>query len=232
MSQIKILLVEDDINLGQILGEYLTIKGYETRLCRDGEAGWQAYKNQDFDLCILDVMMPKMDGFTLAERIRKNDAKIPIIFLTAKSLKEDAIKGFNLGADDYIIKPFSMEELLLRLKAILRRTTRDDEEDEGASKYQIGEFFFDFDAQKLVREGKVKKLTSKEAALLKMLCQHKNQVLDRSKALKKIWLDDNYFNSRSMDVYITKLRKFLKDDKSIQIINVHGQGFKLIELES
>jgi len=206
MNKIKVLLAEDDLNLGQILNEYLNVKGYETELCRNGELAFQAFKRSSFDLCIFDVMMPKMDGFTLAEKIRKADTEIPIIFLTAKSLKEDAIKGFNIGADDYISKPFSMEELLLRIKAILRRTHKPEEEEE-------------------------QKLTSKEAALLRMLSLHKNQVLDRSKALKKIWQDDNYFNSRSMDVYITKLRKFLKEDENLQILNVHGQGFKLIELE-
>lgn len=231
MSKIKILLAEDDLNLGQILNEYLNVKGYETELCRNGELAYHAFKRTSFDLCIFDVMMPKMDGFTLAEKVRKTDADIPVIFLTAKSLKEDAIKGFQIGADDYISKPFSMEELLLRIKAILRRTHKPEDEESQQTKFEVGRFNFDFSSQILTIDGKDQKLTSKEAALLRMLCLHKNQVLDRSKALKKIWQDDNYFNSRSMDVYITKLRKFLKEDENLQILNVHGQGFKLIELD-
>lgn len=232
MNKTKILLVEDDLNLGQILNEYLNVKGYETTLCRDGEQGFTAFKRENYDLCIFDVMMPKVDGFTLADKVRKTNTEVPIIFLTAKSLKEDAIKGFNVGADDYVTKPFSMEELLLRIKAILRRTNKTEEEDNLQTKFEIGKFSFDFSSQKLTIGDSEQKLTSKESALLRMLCLHKNQVLDRSKALKKIWFDDNYFNSRSMDVYITKLRKFLKADENLQIINVHGQGFKLIELNS
>ncbi|WP_020530981.1 response regulator transcription factor [Flexithrix dorotheae] len=232
MNKTKILLVEDDLNLGQILNEYLNVKGYETTLCRDGEQGFTAFKRENYDLCIFDVMMPKVDGFTLADKVRKTNTEVPIIFLTAKSLKEDAIKGFNVGADDYVTKPFSMEELLLRIKAILRRTNKTEEEDNLQTKFEIGKFSFDFSSQKLTIGDLEQKLTSKESALLRMLCLHKNQVLDRSKALKKIWFDDNYFNSRSMDVYITKLRKFLKADENLQIINVHGQGFKLIELNS
>lgn len=232
MNKTKILLVEDDLNLGQILNEYLNVKGYETTLCRDGEQGFTAFKRENYDLCIFDVMMPKVDGFTLADKVRKTNTEVPIIFLTAKSLKEDAIKGFNVGADDYVTKPFSMEELLLRIKAILRRTNKTEEEDNLQTKFEIGKFSFDFSSQKLIIGDSEQKLTSKESALLRMLCLHKNQVLDRSKALKKIWFDDNYFNSRSMDVYITKLRKFLKADENLQIINVHGQGFKLIELNS
>ncbi|MBX2841034.1 MAG: response regulator transcription factor [Flammeovirgaceae bacterium] len=232
MNKTKILLVEDDLNLGQILNEYLNVKGYETTLCRDGEQGFTAFKRDNYDLCIFDVMMPKVDGFTLADKVRKTNNEVPIIFLTAKSLKEDAIKGFNLGADDYVTKPFSMEELLLRIKAILRRTNKAEEEDNLQTKFEIGNFSFDFSSQKLIIGDSEQKLTSKESALLRMLCLHKNQVLDRSKALKKIWFDDNYFNSRSMDVYITKLRKFLKADENLQIINVHGQGFKLIELNA
>lgn len=229
-EEIKILLVEDDNNLGQLLQEYLQIKGYPTVLRRDGEAGLDAYESDTFDLCILDVMLPKMDGFSLAEKIRGQNKKVPIIFLTAKSMKEDAIKGFKVGADDYIHKPFSMEELLLRIGAIMRRVGQQDDVQEEKEYFEVGSFSFDYGTQKLQREGESKKLTSKEADLLKMLCEHKNQTLDRSKALKKIWLDDNYFNARSMDVYITKLRKYLKSDESIQIVNVHGQGFKLIEL--
>lgn len=229
-DKIKILLVEDDNNLGQLLQEYLQIKGYPTTLRRDGEAGLDTYQTEPFNLCILDVMLPKMDGFSLAEKIRGLDKKVPIIFLTAKSMKEDAIKGFKVGADDYIHKPFSMEELLLRIEAIMRRVGQTEDITSEQQQFEVGSFNFDYSTQKLQRNGESKKLTSKEADLLKMLCEHKNQTLERSKALKKIWLDDNYFNARSMDVYITKLRKYLKSDEKLQIVNVHGQGFKLIEL--
>ncbi len=237
MSNPKILLVEDDPNLGQLLKEYLDVKGYETTLCRDGESGLRTFKKltpnrEEFDMCIFDVMMPKIDGYSLAEQVRELDEEIPIVFLTAKALKEDAIQGFHVGADDYVTKPFSMEELLMRIKAILKRTSKADQEKEQQSKFEIGEFIFDSDAQKLTREGDEQKLTSKESALLRLLCLRKNQMLDRSIALKKIWFDDNYFNSRSMDVYITKLRKYLKPDPNLQIMNVHGQGFKLVELKS
>jgi DNA-binding response OmpR family regulator len=226
----KILLVEDDPNLGQVLSEYLEVKGYESTLCRDGEAGLKAFKKENYDLCIFDVMMPKMDGFMLAEEVRLMNENVPIIFVTAKSMKEDTLNGFAVGADDYITKPFSMEELLVRIKAILKRTNKSQEDLEKQETFQIGLFLFDYKSQKLILNGKEQKLTSKESELLKMLCMSKNQVLDRSKALKKIWLDDNYFNSRSMDVYVTKLRKYLKDDENIQVVNVHGHGFKLIEL--
>ena len=229
MNKTKVLLVEDDTNLGQILKEYLDIKGYATTLCRDGEEGLKTFEKNDFDFCIFDVMLPKMDGFSLAEKVRQQDKLIPILFLTAKSLKEDTIHGLKIGADDYMTKPFRMEELLLRMQAILRRSNKGEEEIPN-NKFQLGKIHFDYDSQQLLINENEKKLTSKEAELLKMLCQNKNQVLDRTIALKKIWLDDSYFNSRSMDVYITKLRKYLKADENIQIINVHGQGFKLVEL--
>ncbi|MEH0157827.1 response regulator transcription factor [Limibacter armeniacum] len=232
MEKTRILLVEDDPNLGMLLSEYLEVKGFDVKHCKDGEEGLKAYQEGDFDLCIFDVMMPKMDGFTLAERIRKSDVEIPIFFLTAKSLKEDTLRGFEVGADDYMSKPFSMEELLARLQAILRRSKKASNEKEAQTVFDIGRFTFDFNAQKLKdnEENTEQRLTSKEAALLRLLAIHKNEVMDRSEALKKIWLDDNYFNSRSMDVYITKLRKFLKSDESLKIVNVHGQGFKLVEL--
>lgn len=227
----NILLAEDDPNLGQILKEYLDIKGYDTTLMRDGEAGLKAFKNQRFDLCVFDVMMPRLDGFSLAKEVRIIDKNVPIIFLTAKSMKEDTLEGFKVGADDYMKKPFSMEELLMRIKAILRRTSQIDADAESQRYFDIGRFRFDYDAQKLVFDGKDEsKLTSKESELLRLLALHKNRTMDRSLALKKIWLDDNYFNSRSMDVYITKLRKYLRPDDQLQIINVHGQGFKLLEL--
>lgn len=228
MEKYKILLVEDDPNLGEILKEYLDIKGYKTTLCRDGYEGLQTFKKFKFDICILDIMMPKKDGFTLARDIRKLDDKIPFIFLTAKSMKEDTLEGLRVGADDYMTKPFSMEELLLRLKAILKRVYHKNEEHQ-PSIFNFGKFTFDADNQVLKSDGQSNKLTTKEAGLLKMLCEHKNQTLDRSQALKNIWREDSYFNARSMDVYITKLRKYLKEDENVQILTIHGQGFKLID---
>lgn len=231
MNSIRILLVEDDPNLGEILQEYLTAKKFDVTLSKDGEAGLKMFKREQFDLCIFDVMMPRMDGYTLAEEVRIINSEVPIVFLTAKSLKDDTIQGFKVGADDYIAKPFSMEELLLRIQAILRRTRKDINELEKQNKFEVGKYVFHYDRQILMDGDEEQKLTSKESDLLKMLCIYKNQVLDRSKALKKIWLDDNYFNSRSMDVYVTKLRKYLKGDPNLQIINIHGQGFKLLELK-
>jgi DNA-binding response OmpR family regulator len=225
----KVLLVEDDHNLGIILKEYLEAKGYHATLCRDGEAGWNTYQTGEFEFCIFDVMLPKLDGFSLGEKVREVNAHIPIIFLTAKSLKEDTIHGLKIGADDYITKPFRMEELLLRMQAILRRTLPTPAETNQAS-LSIGKYIFWTDSQRLVIGEQEQKLTSKESDLLKMLIQHKNQVLDRTLALKQIWGDDSYYNARSMDVYITKLRRHLSQDEKLQIINVHGQGFKLVEL--
>ncbi len=228
MKKDKILIVEDDLNLGQILKEYLEAKGFETILCRDGQEGIEAFRSESFDLCLLDIMMPRKDGFTLAKEMRLTNKQVPIIFLTAKSMKEDAIEGFKIGADDYITKPFSMEELLLRLKAILRRTGS------GASNmqsYAFGEFEFKYDQQILSFGEDDRKLTSKESELLKLLCQNINRTLDRSAALKTIWKDDSYFNARSMDVYIAKLRKYLKKDPEIQILTIHGEGFKLVSLK-
>jgi DNA-binding response OmpR family regulator len=231
MNGTKVLLLEDDDNLGQILKEYLEIKGFITILCRDGKSGLQAFQKGKYDLCIFDVMMQIMDGFTVAEEIRKTDKQTPIIFLTAKAMKEDAIKGLKIGADDYLTKPFSMEELRLRIGAILKRTktSLENQQPPKLKSYVIGHFTFEADVQVLKGNDEEYKLTSKESELLAMLCQHKNQTLERGIALKKIWFDDNYFNSRSMDVYITKLRKYLKSDERLQIINVHGTGFKLIE---
>ena len=223
----KILLVEDDPNLGQILAEYLQLKGFDPVLCGDGEEGLSMYMSRQFDLCLLDIMMPKKDGFTLAKEIRSIDKNLPIIFLTAKTMKDDAIEGFRIGADDYITKPFSMEELLLRINAILRRTSPMDKEENNS--FHIGNFEFNFNNQILASDGEEMKLTTKEAHLLKLLCQNKNKTLNRSAALKIIWGDDSYFNARSMDVYITKLRKYLKKDDQLNILTVHGEGFKLIE---
>ena len=222
----KILLVEDDSNLGTILQDYLQVKGFEPELCRDGQQGLTAFQRQSYDLCLLDVMLPKMDGFELAREIRQLNARVPIIFLTAKSMKEDTITGLKLGADDYLTKPFSMEELLLRIQAVLRRTQPEPEQ----RIFTFGSFTFDYDQRTLARGKEEEKLTSKEAELLKLLAQHLGQTVDRTHALKLIWKDDSYFNARSMDVYIAKLRKYLKPDESVQILTVHGQGFKLVEL--
>lgn len=226
--KIKTLLVEDDPNLGLLLREYLNAKGYETTLATDGKAGYEAFQKGGFDLCILDVMMPVKDGFTLAEEIRRTDKKVPIVFLTAKSMKEDKIAGFNRGADDYITKPFSMDELLLRLQAILRRVMPEDEPKRERKTFNIGRYHFDYDHQTLTLDEDKQKLTTKEADLLLLLCSNQNDVLDRNLALNKVWGDDNYFNSRSMDVYIAKLRKYLKQDPQVELVNVHGKGFKLL----
>ena len=228
MKKDKLLIVEDDLNLGQILKEYLEAKGFETHLCRDGEEGIKAFRDHHFDLCILDIMMPKKDGFTLAKEIRLTDKQTPIIFLTAKSMKEDTLEGFKIGADDYITKPFSMEELLLRLMAILRRTGNSS--GKAPNSFTFGAFTFNYDQQILQFGQEEQKLTSKESELLRLLCQNINQTLDRSAALKVIWKDDSYFNARSMDVYIAKLRKYLKKDENIRILTIHGEGFKLVSL--
>jgi len=228
MDNLQILIVEDDPNLGQILAEYLQIKGMGTTLSEDGEEGLEAYKNGNFDLCILDIMMPKKDGFTLAREIRSMDIKTPIIFLTAKSMKEDTIKGLKIGADDYMTKPFSMEELLLRIQAVMRRVGSNNDDELEKSVWQVGKYKFDLNNQTLESDGEVMKLTTKESDLLKILVQNKNKTLQRSIALKNVWGDDSYFNARSMDVYITKLRKLLKGDDSLKILTVHGEGFKLL----
>ena len=225
----KILLCEDDENLGMLLREYLQAKGYETTLCPDGEAGYRAFMRDKFDICVLDVMMPKKDGFSLAKDIRLNSEDTPIIFLTAKTLKEDILEGFKIGADDYITKPFSMEELTMRIEAILRRMRVRKNRDR--SLYQIGSYTFDTQKQTLTRGDVSEKLTTKESELLGLLCANMNDILQREFALKTIWIDDNYFNARSMDVYITKLRKHLKEDPSVEIINIHGKGYKLITPE-
>ncbi len=226
MEKVKILLAEDDTNLGSLLAQYLRAKGYDTDLYKDGVEALSGFKNNDYDFCIIDVMMPKKDGFELVAEIRELNADIPIIFLTAKILKEDVIKGFKTGADDYITKPFNMQELVFRIEAILRRTTSNS--NNKGNTFNIGIFSFDTTKQQLTSKDKTLKLTTKESELLKLLCQNMNGILERNYALKTIWQDDNYFNARSMDVYITKLRKILKPDERIQIINVHGKGYKLI----
>ena len=223
---IKILLCEDDENLGMLLREYLQAKGYSTVLCPDGEQGFKEFTKNKYDIAVLDVMMPKKVGFTLAQDIRQANADLPIIFLTAKTSKEDILEGFKIGADDYITKPFSMEELVFRVEAILRRVRG--KKTKESTLYHIGKFVFDTQKQLLTIGDKQTKLTTKENELLALLCSHANEILQRDFALKTIWIDDNYFNARSMDVYITKLRKHLKDDDQIEIINIHGKGYKLI----
>jgi DNA-binding response OmpR family regulator len=225
---LSILLVEDDPNLGSLLKEYLEAKDFNTTLAVNGKQGYERFREGGYDLCLLDVMMPVKDGFTLAREIRKEDKNIPIIFLTAKSMKEDAIEGFNMGADDYITKPFSMEELQARIKAVLRRSKGQAMLMAEQKEYVVGQYKFNHPKQLLEGFGKQQKLTTREAELMKLLAQHLNDVVDRSYVLKTIWGDDNYFNGRSMDVYIARLRKYLKEDPSIEIVNVHGRGFKLL----
>lgn len=222
----RILLAEDDNNLGSLLRDYLQIKKFEVDWVTDGEKAYKYFERNHYDICVLDIMMPLKDGFTLARDIRVKDADIPILFLTAKSMKDDVLEGFSLGADDYITKPFNMEELIFRIEAVLRRTKGSAEPKNAV--FQIGSYFFDPQKQTLDYKNTSQKLTTRETDLLKLLCSNVNRVLERNYALKAIWVDDNYFNARSMDVYITKLRKYLKSDPSVQIINVHGKGFKLI----
>ena len=223
----RILLAEDDSNLGLLLRNYLAAKNYETTLFMTGRSALESFSAGLFDLCILDIMMPEMDGLALAKAIRNIYATIPIIFLTAKNLEENIIEGFKTGADDYITKPFSMEELLYRIEAVFRRTAGSVTAKNNGL-YQIGEYVFDSKRQLLgLRDQKIG-LTTKESELLELLCQHKNEILERNYALKSIWIDDNYLNARSMDVYITRLRKYLKKDPSVKILNIHGKGYRLI----
>jgi len=225
----KVLLAEDDVNLGNLLKEYLEIKGYSVSLARDGIEAQKKYETAAWDLLILDVMMPYKDGFAIAKDIRKTNSKIPIIFLTAKEQKEDKIEGFDSGADDYITKPFSMEELQARIKAVLRRSTHNLSSPEAdKTEIHLGAFQFNYALQNLKHKNEEVKLSTKEAELLRMLCIYKNNIMLREVALKEIWGADDYFSARSMDVYITRLRKYLKADPSVQLMNVHGKGYKLI----
>lgn len=226
---IKLLVAEDDPNLGTILRAYLTQKGYTVFLAMNGEEAMKSYETNDVDACILDVMMPLKDGFSVAKDIRRQDKRIPIIFLTAKNLEADKLKGFEIGADDYVTKPFSMEELLARVNATIRRCFDDTRSDKNI--YKIGEFTFDYGHQMLILGDEQRKLTSKENELLKLFAINFNQLVDRPSALSRIWHDDSVFAARSMDVYITKLRKYLRGDKSLQIVNVHGVGFRLTQKE-
>jgi len=224
----KILLAEDDPNLGELLKDYLELKGkFDVVLCTDGQEGMDAFRKDEFDLCILDVMMPKKDGFSLGKDIRKINQTVPIIYATAKGMMEDKTQAFELGGDDYITKPFRVEELLLRINALLKRASKDKEE-EIADKFEIGDYFFDYTSQIISFKGQQQKLSTKEAELLRLLCLKKNDVLTREEALIKIWHDDNYFTGRSMDVFLSKLRKYLKEDPNVEIVNVHGKGYKLL----
>jgi DNA-binding response OmpR family regulator len=226
----KILLVEDDPNLGLLLQDYLQLKGkFDVILCKDGEEGLRAFTKHTYDLLILDVMMPKKDGFTLGKEIRKINSYVPIIFATAKSMIEDKMQAFNLGGDDYITKPFRIEELLLRINALLKRTENSEKkEEEKQSHFKVGRYEFDYTNQIISIGDANQKLSTKEAELLRLLCLRKNEVLTREEALLNIWHDDNYFNGRSMDVFLSKIRKYLKDDPNVEIINVHGRGYKLL----
>jgi len=226
-EKMNILLAEDDKNLGTVLKAYLDAKNYKSTLCVNGQEALEEFNKESYDFLILDVMMPILDGFSVAREIRSTNADIPILFLTAKSLQEDIMEGFNVGADDYITKPFHMEELLARIEAISKRTEKK-KSLKKSNTYTIGKYTFDVVRNVLTADDGEQKLTSKEAALLELLCLNMNETMDRSEALKKIWLDDSYFNARSMDVYVTKLRKYLKGDPGIEILNVHGIGFKLI----
>jgi DNA-binding response OmpR family regulator len=224
----KILLLEDDTNLGFILQEHLELEGYSVVLSKNGEDGSKAFRASRFDLCLVDVMMPKKDGFTFAREVRTTDQHTPLIFLTAKSLKEDRIEGFTIGCDDYVTKPFSMEELMLRIRAVLKRVRAAGEQEAPSGPFQIGKYLFDHEKQLLQLKDDRKKLTSREADLLRLLCIHMNNVLERDEALRMLWGSDSFFNGRSMDVFISRLRKYLQGDKKVEILNVHGKGFKLI----
>jgi two-component system, OmpR family, response regulator len=229
----NILLVEDDRNFGDVLKSYLEMHNYDVTLATDGELGWTAFKNGKYDLCILDVMMPKKDGFTLGKEIKADSYEVPLIFLTAKALKEDVIDGFKIGADDYITKPFNSEELLYRVQAVLKRSATAPNPNESKKEFVIGKYVFNYPLRILTfKDGNTsekEKLSPKEAHLLRLFLVHKNEVLSRSLALTQIWEEDNYFTARSMDVFVTKLRKYLSHDPDIEIVNIHGNGFRLID---
>jgi DNA-binding response OmpR family regulator len=230
----RILLVEDDQNFGDVLRSYLEMHEYNVTLATDGMAGLESYKNGEYDLCIFDVMMPKKDGFTLAKEVREMDGDMPIIFLTAKTMKNDVLQGFKIGADDYITKPFNSEELLYRIQAILKRSQQKADPREEIKEFNIGRYHFNYPLRILTfnsdepGEEEKEKLSPKEAQLLRMFCMYMNDILPRSEALTKIWGEDNYFTARSMDVFVTKLRKYLKSDSNIEIVNIHGNGFQLL----
>ena len=228
---INILIAEDDLNFGEVLKSYLDLNGFNADLAQDGIKALKKFNDQNYHLCILDVMMPNMDGFELAKEIKKKDDKIPIIFLTARALKEDVIEGFKIGADDYITKPFNSEELLYRVKAVIKRSDKEISNKE--TEFDLGKYHFNFPLRILEfndgTEKSTQKLSPKEAQLLRLFCIHKNNVLPRSLALKEIWGKDDYFTARSMDVFVTKLRKYIEKDPNLEIINIHGNGFRLVE---
>ena len=223
----KILLCEDDTNLGMVLKNFLELNDYDVVLERDGRLGLAAFQREKIDICLLDVMMPNMDGFAVAEEIRDINPDVPLFFLSAKTMKEDIIQGYKLGADDYITKPFDSDVLLLKIKAILKRN-EETHRDEVNAEFDMGKYHFNPRLRELIIDGKINVLSPKENELLKMLCENKNDLLTRESALKKIWGSDTYFNGRSMDVYIAKLRKYLKEDETIEIVNIHGNGFRLV----
>ena len=233
MENKRILLVEDDPNFGNVLRDYLNLNDFNVTLAKDGLEGFVFFKNNDYDLCILDVMMPRKDGFSLAQDIRKKNTQIPIFFLTAKTMKEDILKGYEVGADDYLMKPFDSEVLLYKIKAIFERKESERGKSEEIFEFEIGDFYLNSKLRQLIfRGGEPQKLSPKENKLLKMLAIHKNDLMPRELALTKIWRDDNYFTSRSMDVYIAKLRKYLSKDDKVEIVNIHGEGFRLVEKEA
>jgi two-component system, OmpR family, response regulator len=233
----KILLVEDDQNFGDVLRSYLEMHDYDVTLATDGVLGFEVFKKGDFDLCVFDVMMPRKDGFTLAREVRERDQEIPIIFLTARTMKEDILQGFKIGADDYIVKPFNSEELLLRIQAVLKRVNKNPDPRDEQREFHIGKYHFNYPLRILTYtegvpiEENQYKLSPKEAELLKLFCKYLNDVTPRVEALTKIWHEDNYFTARSMDVFVTKLRKYLAKDMSIEIVNIHGNGFRLFVKE-
>jgi two-component system OmpR family response regulator len=225
----KILLVEDDPNFGVVLKDYLTMNDFDVMLAKNGMEGFEKFKKDNYDLCILDVMMPYKDGFTLAKEIREKDENIPIIFLTAKTMKEDVLKGYKAGADDYLNKPFDSEVLLFKIKAIMQRKASDSVADSKQFEFKIGNFHLNSKLRFLTyKDEEPIKLSPKENELLRLLALHENDLMPRELALTKIWRDDNYFTSRSMDVYIAKLRKYLKKDEDVEILNIHGEGFRLV----
>ena len=230
MKNKRILLVEDDPNFGNVLSDYLSLNDFDVTLAKDGLEGFVFFKNNDYDLCILDVMMPRKDGFSLAADIRKKNKQIPIFFLTAKTMKEDVLKGYQVGADDFLTKPFDSEVLLYKIKAIFQRKDNETGKSEEVFEFEIGGFYLNSKLRQLIyKGGEPQKLSPKENKLLKMLAEHKNDLMPRELALTKIWRDDNYFTSRSMDVYIAKLRKYLSKDPNVEIVNIHGEGFRLVE---
>jgi DNA-binding response OmpR family regulator len=226
MTSKKILLVEDDPSLGFVIKDNLSIKGYDVTLCTDGEEGGNSFLADSYNLCIFDIMLPKKDGFSLAREVRQKDKNVPIIFLTAKAMVEDKLEGFQTGADDYITKPFSLEELYYRIEVFLRRSA-EQKPDTTSNLYQIGEYDFDHSRLVITRKEEEKSLTQKEAEVLKVLCNNRDRVLKREEILTQIWGDDDYFMGRSLDVFISKLRKYMKEDPRIQIVNYHGVGFRL-----